>query len=82
MLVCSSDHIEVGVGLDSLLSIGLSICSGHLAAAYCSRYRMHDNVLWYQVPRQADMCGTKMTVRLPTFCFITTCLINVNCELI
>ncbi|XP_078031299.1 uncharacterized protein LOC117256974 [Epinephelus lanceolatus] len=60
-LVCSPYQLEVGVRLDSLLSAGLNAYSGQLAAPYCTGYRMHGNTVWYQVARQAGICGTVLT---------------------
>ncbi|XP_028261027.1 scavenger receptor cysteine-rich domain-containing group B protein-like [Parambassis ranga] len=57
-LICSHDHLEVGVRLDSLLSSGLDPFSGHMAESYCSSYRLHDSKVWYEVDRWSGSCGT------------------------
>ncbi|XP_047438266.1 deleted in malignant brain tumors 1 protein-like [Mugil cephalus] len=57
-LVCSRNHIEVGVHSGSLLSSGLNPFSGHLTAPDCSIYTVHDSVVLYHVARQAGICGT------------------------
>uniref|UniRef100_A0A4W6EFZ3 SRCR domain-containing protein n=1 Tax=Lates calcarifer TaxID=8187 RepID=A0A4W6EFZ3_LATCA len=68
-LVCSRNQLEVGVHLDSLLSSGLNAFSGHLAAPYCSSYTVHGSIVYYQVARRADICGTVLKVK---FGFYTT----------
>nr|XP_033472886.1 deleted in malignant brain tumors 1 protein-like isoform X4 [Epinephelus lanceolatus] len=60
-LICSPYQLVVGVQLDSLLSAGLNPFSGHLAAPYCTGYRVSQNTVWYQVARQAGICGTVLT---------------------
>ncbi|XP_049432554.1 deleted in malignant brain tumors 1 protein-like [Epinephelus fuscoguttatus] len=60
-LICSPYQLVVGVQLDSLLSAGLNPLSGHLAAPYCTGYRVSQNTVWYQVARQAGICGTVLT---------------------
>ncbi|KAI3370470.1 hypothetical protein L3Q82_025231 [Scortum barcoo] len=56
-LVCSRNQLKVGVPLGGLLSSDMNAFSGHLAAPYCSSYKMLDNTLWYEVPRRAGFCG-------------------------
>ncbi|XP_049895611.1 deleted in malignant brain tumors 1 protein-like, partial [Epinephelus moara] len=60
-LICSPYQLMVGVQLDSLLSAGLNPFSGHLTAPYCTGYRVSQNTVWYQVARQAGICGTVLT---------------------
>ncbi|XP_029028283.3 deleted in malignant brain tumors 1 protein-like [Betta splendens] len=59
-LVCSSYLMEVGVHL-SIAQSHLNVFSGHMAVLSCSNYRVQDNVVWYQAPRQAGVCGTVLT---------------------
>ncbi|KAF3855770.1 hypothetical protein F7725_016493 [Dissostichus mawsoni] len=58
-LVCSN-YIQVGVRLISLQAAGLQPFSGHMAAPFCSGFRVEDSTVWYQVPRQTGQCGTVM----------------------
>ncbi|XP_067360301.1 uncharacterized protein [Channa argus] len=59
-LVCSDSQLQVGVHFSSL-QFRLNLLSGHLAVPSCSSYRVQENVVWYQVPRQAGFCGTVLT---------------------
>ncbi|XP_028301734.1 deleted in malignant brain tumors 1 protein-like isoform X2 [Gouania willdenowi] len=59
-LVCSRDQLQVGVPLRSLMSAGLNIFSAHMVDPSCSSYRVDHNILWYQVARRPDICGTML----------------------
>ncbi|XP_026206046.1 uromodulin-like [Anabas testudineus] len=58
-LVCGDTQLEVGVNL-SAAQLDLNVFSGHMAVSSCFSHRLQDNVVWYQVPRQAGVCGTVM----------------------
>uniref|UniRef100_A0A7N5ZTV7 ZP domain-containing protein n=1 Tax=Anabas testudineus TaxID=64144 RepID=A0A7N5ZTV7_ANATE len=57
---CNDTQLEVGVNL-SAAQLDLNVFSGHMAAPSCSSHRLQDNVVWYQIPRQAGVCGTVLT---------------------
>ncbi|XP_051804650.1 uromodulin-like [Acanthochromis polyacanthus] len=60
-LVCSRNSLQVGVQINSLVSSGLDPFSGRIDTSYCSRYRGRDGLVWYEVSRRADYCGTVLT---------------------
>uniref|UniRef100_A0A3Q1AJN5 Hensin n=1 Tax=Amphiprion ocellaris TaxID=80972 RepID=A0A3Q1AJN5_AMPOC len=60
-LVCSRNSLQVGVQINSLVSSGLDPLSGRIDTSYCSRYRVREGLVWYEVSRRADYCGTVLT---------------------
>uniref|UniRef100_A0A096MF32 ZP domain-containing protein n=1 Tax=Poecilia formosa TaxID=48698 RepID=A0A096MF32_POEFO len=60
-LTCGRDKLQVGLDLNSTQSFGLDPFSGHFAARNCSRFRVHGDVVWYEVEARAGACGNIMT---------------------
>ncbi|XP_073325943.1 scavenger receptor cysteine-rich type 1 protein M130-like [Pagrus major] len=59
-LVC--DQFRIGVGLDRVrvTSLGFNPFSGNMASHDCSRYRVHDGVVWYEMDARAGSCGNTL----------------------
>ncbi|XP_014909244.1 uromodulin-like [Poecilia latipinna] len=61
-LTCGRDKLQVGLDLNSTQSFGLDPFSGHFAARNCSRFRVHGDVVWYEVEARAGACGNIATI--------------------
>uniref|UniRef100_UPI003AB0C60A scavenger receptor cysteine-rich type 1 protein M130-like n=1 Tax=Centroberyx gerrardi TaxID=166262 RepID=UPI003AB0C60A len=59
-LVCGRDQLQIGLRLASLASSDLNALSGHLADRHCSDFSVRDRTVWYQVVRQAGICGNTL----------------------
>ncbi|XP_059199569.1 uromodulin-like, partial [Centropristis striata] len=59
-LICGRDKIQVGLDSAHFVSSGLSPYSGNLASRNCSRVRMHNDVVWYEVEAMAGACGNTL----------------------
>eukprot|EP00066_Takifugu_rubripes_P021522 XP_011610788.1 PREDICTED: deleted in malignant brain tumors 1 protein-like [Takifugu rubripes] len=57
LLVCGRNKIEVGFDVAALTLSGLDPFSGHLAVTNCSRSRVQNNSVWYEVETREDVCG-------------------------
>uniref|UniRef100_A0A674ML82 Deleted in malignant brain tumors 1 protein-like n=1 Tax=Takifugu rubripes TaxID=31033 RepID=A0A674ML82_TAKRU len=57
LLVCGRNNIEIGFDVAALTLFGLDPFSGHLAVTNCSRSRVQNNSVWYEVETREDVCG-------------------------
>lgn len=64
-LACGPEKIELGLSVAALTSRGLDPFSGHLAAADCSRFRIQNGSVWYEVESREGMCGNTLRVPIP-----------------
>lgn len=63
-LVCGRSNIEIGFYVAALASSGLDPFSGHLAATNCSRIRVQNNTVWYEVEAREGVCGNIQRVKI------------------
>lgn len=63
-LVCGRNNIEIGFYVAALASSGLDPFSGHLAATNCSRIRVQNNTVWYEVEAREGVCGNVQRVKI------------------
>ncbi|KAK2815802.1 hypothetical protein Q5P01_026269 [Channa striata] len=56
-LICDHDKLQVGLDLSAAKFFSLNAFSGNLAAGNCSRVRLHNDVVWYEVEARAGVCG-------------------------
>lgn len=63
VLVCGFDKIQIGFYSIALNSSGLDPFSGHLAVMNCSRFRVQNNRVWYEVEAREGVCGNIMRVK-------------------
>lgn len=63
-LVCGRDKIELSFFVGALTSRGLDPLSGHLAVANCSRFRVQNDIIRYEVETREGVCGNIMRVNI------------------
>lgn len=63
-LVCGRNNIEIGFYVAALPLFGLDPFSGHLAVTNCSRFRVQNNSVWYQVETREGVCGNILRVKI------------------
>uniref|UniRef100_UPI0037E8697A uromodulin-like n=1 Tax=Semicossyphus pulcher TaxID=241346 RepID=UPI0037E8697A len=59
-LICGPDKLQVGLNLAGLTSSGLNPVSGNFAARNCSRVRVFNNMVWYEVDAMEGACGNML----------------------
>ncbi|KAK2815803.1 hypothetical protein Q5P01_026270 [Channa striata] len=59
-LICDHDKLQVGLDLSAAKFFSLNAFSGNLAAGNCSRVRLHNDVVWYEVEARAGVCGNTL----------------------
>uniref|UniRef100_UPI0037E8555A uncharacterized protein isoform X2 n=1 Tax=Semicossyphus pulcher TaxID=241346 RepID=UPI0037E8555A len=59
-LTCGPDKLQVGLNLAGLTSSGLNPVSGNFAARNCSRVRVFNNMVWYEVDAMEGACGNML----------------------
>ncbi|XP_072301208.1 uncharacterized protein [Eucyclogobius newberryi] len=56
-LICGQDQIQVTLNRATVSSSGLDPLSGHLVDRNCSRSRVQNNTVWYEVEPRVGVCG-------------------------
>lgn len=63
-LVCGRDKIEIGFNVSALMDLGLDPISGHLAVVNCSRFRVQNDKIVYEVETREGVCGNILRVKI------------------